>query len=79
MQEADVERNGLSKRIKEKDKKIGVLESKITDLEEDKLSHFNEYQSELEAQKNISERQIVDLKKRIDELTEKCEKMKQQS
>jgi len=61
----EVDKNGSDKRLKEKDKKIQALESKMMDIEEEKLQHFRDYQDEIESQKNRYELQIVDLKKRI--------------
>lgn len=59
--------------MRDKDKKIASLEGKIADLEEEKLQQYNQYLDELAAQKNLLELQAVDLKKRVQELTEKCE------
>jgi len=40
-------------------------------MEEDRLTQFKEYQEQQESQKTLFELQIIDLKKRIEELTEK--------
>ena len=71
-----MEKASLQKRIRDKDKRLAGLEGKIADLEEEKLAQFKEYQDELEAQKNILELQAVELKKRVQELNEKCDSLK---
>lgn len=76
MEQLELERNQSLKRMKEKEKKLQQLESKITDMEEDRLTQFKEYQEQQESQKTLFELQIIDLKKRIEELTEKSKQQK---
>jgi chromosome segregation ATPase len=78
LEQAEVDKAGLQRRIKDKEKRLAGLEGKVADLEEEKLAQFREYQEELEAQKNLLELQAVDLKKRVSELNEKCESYKAQ-
>lgn len=78
MEQVEVEKAGLQRRIRDKDKRLAGLEGRIADLEEEKLAQFREYQEELEAQKNILELQAVELKKRMQELTEKSDSYRQQ-
>lgn len=75
-EQAEVEKASLQKRIRDKDKRLAGLEGRIADLEEEKLAQFKEYQEELEAQKNILELQAVELKKRVSELTDKCDTLR---
>lgn len=42
-EQSEVDKKGLEKRVKDKDKKINTLESKIQDLEEGKIQQFSEY------------------------------------
>lgn len=49
LESSEVERKGLDKRIKDKDKKIQNIEGKVMDLEESKLQQFSEYQEDLES------------------------------
>lgn len=65
IEQVEVEKAGLTRRIRDKDKRLAGLEGRIADLEEEKLAQFREYQEELEAQKNILELQAVELKKRV--------------
>jgi hypothetical protein len=44
-----VEKAGLQRRIRDKDKRVAGLEGKIADLEEEKMQQFKEYQDELAA------------------------------
>lgn len=67
----------MQKRVRDKDKRIAGLEGRIADLEEEKLTQFRDFQEELDSQKNLLELQVVDLKKRVQEVTEKCEGLKQ--
>jgi hypothetical protein len=55
LEQAEVDKAGLQRRIKDKDKRLAGLEGKVADLEEEKLAQFREYQEELEAQKNLLE------------------------
>jgi chromosome segregation ATPase len=43
LEQLDLDKNQAVKRMKEKEKKIQTLEGKISDMEEDKLSHFREF------------------------------------
>ncbi len=78
LEQLELDKSSALKRMKEKEKKIALLEGKISDLEEDKLAQFRDFQEQQESQKTFSELQIVDLKKRIEELTQKCEDYKKQ-
>ena len=49
IEQAEVEKAGLTRRIRDKDKRLAGLEGRIADLEEEKLAQFREYQEELEA------------------------------
>lgn len=49
LEQAEVEKTGLQRRIRDKDKRLAGLEGRIADLEEEKLAQFREYQDELEA------------------------------
>lgn len=52
---------------------MAALEGKIADLEQEKMHQFNEHQGEMDSQKKILELQVGEAKKRVQELTEKCE------
>ena len=43
MEQLELDKSSAVKRMKEKEKKLQYLESKITDLEEDKLTQFREF------------------------------------
>lgn len=43
------------RRIKEKDKKIQVLESKVIELQEDEVSRINDHEKEVSGQKQMFE------------------------
>eukprot|EP00347_Sterkiella_histriomuscorum_P004482 403360298 len=78
LEQIEVEKNSALKLAKEKERKIKKLEDKIADLDQEKINQYNEYQEQAEAQKNMLELQMIDLKKRIQELTEKSDAQKQQ-
>jgi chromosome segregation ATPase len=46
LEQVELDKGNAAKRLKEKDKKISGLESKIQDLEEEKMRHFGDYQEE---------------------------------
>ena len=69
----EAERQALEKRHKEKDRKIANLESKIGDKDEEKVQLVKEHGEEMEAQRNLMELQMTELKKRVQELTDKYE------
>ena len=66
------------RRIKDKDKKISQLESKIIELQEDGVSRINEYEKELSGQKQMFEHQITEYKKRVAEMEQLVTTAKQQ-
>lgn len=55
-----------------------MLEGKIAELGEEKLAHMRESQEAIEAQKNFMDLQATDLKKRVQELQEKCDGLRVQ-
>lgn len=43
IEQVEVEKAGLTRRIRDKDKRLAGLEGRIADLEEEKLAQFREY------------------------------------
>ena len=66
------------RRLKEKDKKIQQLESKIIELQEDGVSRINEYESEMSSSKQMYEHQLMEFKKRVAEMEQLVTTSKQQ-
>jgi len=58
------------KRIKDKDAKLKSLELKTVEMQEASLEQINQFNSELASQKSMSDHQVQELKKRIDEVEE---------
>lgn len=78
MGELGVTSNAHERRLKEKDKKIQQLESKIIELQEDGVSRINEYESEMSSSKQMYEHQLMEFKKRVAEMEELVTSSKQQ-
>jgi len=66
--ELKVTSNANERRIKEKDKKIQMLESKVIELQEDEVSRINDHEKEVSSQKQMFEHQLMEFKKRITEM-----------
>ena len=73
-----VQIESLNKRVKDKDRKQKELEEKIIDLQDQEVTEMNNYNAELTSQKSMSEHQIGELRKRIDEIEETASTYKAQ-
>lgn len=58
----------LEKRIKEKEKRLQVQETKIIDMQEDKVNQLNENETEVASQKQMYEHQLAEFRKHVQAL-----------
>ena len=56
--------------MKDKDKKVKDLDDKIADMQDQSLIEINNYNKEIASNKQMSDHQVAELKKRIDEVEE---------
>jgi predicted RNase H-like nuclease len=68
LEQATVQINSLEKRLKDKEKKSQQLDEKVIDLQEQNMAQINKAQAEANTQKSLTDHQINELKKRIDEI-----------
>ena len=78
LESSKVQVESLEKRVKDKERKIKDLDDRIADMQDQQVIEMNNYNKDVASNKQMSDHQVAELKKRIDEVEETAQTYKSQ-